>query len=384
MARRGVEAVRTWLLTEAAPFWAARGFDRLHGGTVEKLALDGAPILGGARRVRVAGRQIYVFAQLSLWGAAGALDIARALYADIERRAWLGPERGWARLIAAEGGVLDPGPDLYDTAFMAFACAWLARAAQSDAPLARAEATLDMIERHMRAPGGGFWHEGTASAPPATPRLQNPHMHLLEAAHALYETDPRPRFRDLAEELFALFRTRFRDNETGVLGEYFEADLKRLEGPKGRRVEPGHHFEWVWLAHRHATLFGADIGDVPERLAAFAERFGVDRESGRVFMEIDEGGAPLDRSSRTWTATERLKAHLALAERGGPVGPEISQTLDVLFDGFLSGPMPGAWIDHVDGEGRALAKDIPASTLYHVVLAFSEALRCAAIVDAAP
>ena len=37
----------------------------------------------------------------------------------------------------------------------------------------------------------------------------------------------------------------------------------------------------------------------------------------------------------------------------------------------------GTWIDAFDGEGRPVVKSVPASTLYHVFLAFAEVLRTA-------
>ena len=38
-------------------------------------------------------------------------------------------------------------------------------------------------------------------------------------------------------------------------------------------------------------------------------------------------------------------------------------------------PVPGAWHDHLSGAGEILSDKVPASTLYHVFLAFSELLR---------
>ena len=31
----------------------------------------------------------------------------------------------------------------------------------------------------------------------------------------------------------------------------------------------------------------------------------------------------------------------------------------------------GGWIDHYDADGQVLARDMPASTLYHIMLAFT-------------
>jgi mannose-6-phosphate isomerase len=49
------------------------------------------------------------------------------------------------------------------------------------------------------------------------------------------------------------------------------------------------------------------------------------------------------------------------------------RSFDVLMDEFLT--EDGGWIDHFAADGSILAKDMPASTGYHVVLAFAELIR---------
>jgi mannose/cellobiose epimerase-like protein (N-acyl-D-glucosamine 2-epimerase family) len=52
--------------------------------------------------------------------------------------------------------------------------------------------------------------------------------------------------------------------------------------------------------------------------------------------------------------------------------------VDTLFRHFLDpAPVPGTWIDHVDADARPRVDKIPASTLYHVFLAFAELMRVA-------
>ena len=47
--------------------------------------------------------------------------------------------------------------------------------------------------------------------------------------------------------MFELFASRFFLPGSGVLCEYFDDELKPLPGERGQIVEPGHHYEWIWL-----------------------------------------------------------------------------------------------------------------------------------------
>lgn len=50
-------------------------------------------------------------------------------------------------------------------------------------------------------------------------------------------------------------------------------------------------------------------------------------------------------------------------------------SVGLLMDRYLAHTPRGAWIDAFDAEGNSIVKTIPASTLYHVFLAFAEVLR---------
>ena len=184
--------------------------------------------------------------------------------------AWLGPDCGWARRLTA-GAALDPTPDLYDLAFVLFALAWRYKASGDRDALRRAHETVDFIEHRLRPDAGGLFPRVAAAAP----RLQNPHMHLLE------HRSPRSRRRrnhrsprSGTPELSDLFRTRFFDGRT--LAEFFTEELAAATRPEGRIVEPGHQFEWAWILASYHRVSGADVSPQAEALVAFSEAHGVD------------------------------------------------------------------------------------------------------------
>ena len=360
-------AIRRWTFDAALPFWLERGLDREHGGYVEMFDAQGmasAPY----KRTRVTGRQIYVFSHAALLGVDGAADAALHGYRFLRDRAWLDDGR-WARRMDRSGGLLDATPDLYDTAFVLFALGWYARLSNDPEPVDLALATLDRLDREFRHPAGGFAHE----LPMTGWRLQNPHMHLLEAALSLMEARPgEPRFAELAAELVELFRTRFFDGAT--LAEHFDDAWARAPGAAGRVIEPGHQFEWAWILGWRSRLTGVDTTDLSVALHAFAERFGVDPASSLTFNSVDDRGGSLDRRSRTWPNTERIKGALALYEliERDPWA-DVASSTGVLLTKFLR--PQGDWSDEVDGGGEPMVSTVPTSTLYHVFLAFTEALR---------
>jgi N-acylglucosamine 2-epimerase/mannose-6-phosphate isomerase len=55
--------------------------------------------------------------------------------------------------------------------------------------------------------------------------------------------------------------------------------------------------------------------------------------------------------------------------------PVLGQTGKLLLERFLSHAPRGTWMDHFNANGSPKADKIPASTLYHLVIAFSEMLR---------
>jgi len=365
--------VRRWLLDEAMPFWAEKGIDRVHGGYVEELRLDGTDPAVDFKRTRVIGRQIYVFSHAALLGRDDGIALARHGYAFLTTKAWLGPGRGWARLLDRKGRVKDATPDLYDLAFILFGLGWFYRVTNDPEALGWALRTVDFIEREMRHSSGvGFLNE----KPATHPRLQNPHMHLLEAALVNLEASGAARFAALAEEVVQLFCRHLFDPATRTLAEYYNEDWTRVAGDRGRITEPGHQFEWAWILARYQRATGRDLGDCVRGLVEFAETHGVAPESGMTFNSVLDDGTVLDGSSRLWPNTERIQAAVAMFELlGRDPRPVFETSSRLLLRRFLSHTPRGTWIDKLAADGKPSAGKIPASTLYHLTIAFTEMLR---------
>lgn len=367
-----LQRVWSWAFDVALPKWARIGFYADHGGAVEALTHDGRraadePFI----RVRVVARQIYVFSHAAALGWRDGEALAARAFGFLAARRL--PDGGWPRRLTRAGDVLDSTPDLYDIAFVLFALGWRIRVAGDPEATRLAAETLSFLEARLRHPGGrGFLN----ASPSDGPRLQNPHMHLLEAALVCFDATGDARYARLAEELIDLFETRFFDPVSGSLGEYFDENWSRAPGELGRHVEPGHMFEWAWILAQGERLLGGRRHELVRRLVETAERMGVDPASGLVVNLVRDDGVPLDRGSRAWPNTERIKGWLALFELTGadPSGP-VCAAAAAVFDHYLAHPEPGAWIDRIDADGRPVPGLVPASTFYHVFLAFAELIR---------
>lgn len=361
--------VRAWMFQEALPFWGSAGVDE-KGGFREELALDGRPTDVPFKRVRTICRQVYVFSHAALLGWDPGRALSTMGYEFLVKHAWLGPDRGWAKLLSRDGEAIDPTPDLYDLAFVQFALAWRYRLTGEAEVLEKIRKTHHFIKAHLGAGAlGGYWHQ----VPPTGPRLQNPHMHLLESFLAIADAGGGESYVEAAGEIVDLFQTRFFDGRT--LGEYFTDDLRRVAGEPGRSVEPGHQFEWAWILAQYHRLSGRDVTKEALGLTEFGELC-VDAARGAVPDEVRDDGMVLRSGSRTWPNTERIKAHLGLFELiGKDPRAAVNGSVRLLLGRYLTNCPKGSWIDRFDAQGRPIATAAPASTFYHLFLAFAEVLR---------
>ncbi len=365
--RETASRVRHWLDGCAWPLWIARGIDR-DGLFFEQLDFAGNPDLTACRRVRVQGRQLFAFARALACGhEAARAPLVQAL-ATVEARCWgAGGKPGWIHMLTPDGEPLDVLRDTYDQAFMLFGLAATAQAGFPHA-LVLARRTVEFLDASLADPKAGGYFEGL---PASLPRRSNPHMHLLEAMLALFEVTGEVDWLQRADRIAALFERRFFDHQNGTLGEYFSRDLMLAQGERGQSVEPGHHFEWCWLLHRLADAGGRNYRGQASALYAFGLRHGIGN-SGFAIDECSRTGRQLRLSRRTWPQTELIKAHLAQG-----AFEHAARVCDMLLDSYLATRVPGLWVDQFDAGGEARADVVPASTLYHLVVAFEDLLRVA-------
>ena len=366
LALRAARA-RLWLTEQAWPLWAERGFARERGGFHESLDHHDASCTLAYRRLRVLARQIYVFATAARHGFSQGgelLDLALMRLHQQRGEDGLYP---WRFDLAHDP--IDQTRDLYDHAFVLLA---LSAAAPVVGVSAMRPLAVDLalrLQTRFRHTLGGFVEALPFSA--ESVRRQNPHMHLLEAALAAHQAFAEPIFADLARELGELFLDRLYQHREGVLGEFFAQDLSPL---LPLTVEPGHHYEWVWLLDRLVPLMAhpEPLRDAADTLYAFATRHGICPFRRVVRDQLDGHGQVVADTARLWPQTERLKAELVHGHAA-----RIAEADDVLA-AFLAHGRDGLWAERMDRAGNFSNEAAPASSLYHVTCALTALIDAAA------
>ncbi|MGH7024637.1 MAG: AGE family epimerase/isomerase [Caulobacteraceae bacterium] len=348
------DRLKAWLLDRAFPIWWNPGADLEHGGFHDRLDADGRPI-PGAKRARVAARQVFAYAAAGEMGWSGpwreAMDHGLAFLEAGHRRA-----DGLYRSYAPSA---DSAVDLYDQAFVLLAWASAARHGDADAG-GRARALLDRLPRETA--GGFACLEGAGLD-------ANPNMHLFEASLAWTGIDRSGPWHDAASGQARLALTRLIDPATGAQSELFGAGWAAPDAGE-RAIWPGHQFEWAWLLLRWSLNSGDSAAVAAAlRLIEVGERSGVDAARRVAINALDGNLRVIDPGTRLWPQTERLRAALlAGAVTGDPALWDRAAEAATALWKFLDVPTPGLWRDSLEVDGLTA----PASSLYHIVGAVLE------------
>ncbi len=341
--------IHTWLMETALPLWREHGMDPRTGTAWEALSHSAVPLHHMERRLRVQLRQSYSFATL------GETRLSSQLFRWVMQNGF-DPETGnLAARLSPDMGILSAPHDLYDLAFAALAAAAQIRAGINiTQDLARIEAAID----RLKAPEG--WYEDSTHS---VPRRQNPHMHLFEAFIELYDITGVTRFLDTAEECLALFRNSFLQAD-GRLLERFDLNWVPVEDAT-QTIEPGHMAEWIYLLDRYEEVTtkasNVDLMHLWQAVLVRRDATGL----------LPDHSDPISTTRRLWPQTELLKATCVMARRGLVPQDNATKLMQQIKDAYLTTPVPGGWYDKRGTDGSLLSENMPSSTFYHIVVAFS-------------
>ncbi len=368
---------RQWLTDHALPLWLENGI-HADGSFVENLSREAKP-LPGSQRCMVQARQIYSFCEavrMGLWTKDKIAPIVtRATESFIQRYSM--PSGAFTHLVE-EDGEQSPLVDLYAQSFALFGLANAFELTGDVKFKERALQHIDYLYKERRLLGGSGFSEYVGGE---VAFEANPHMHLFEASLAWMRVDADEfQWRNLADEISGLCVGRFVDRETGALCEHFDVNWKPLRQNNLFVFEPGHHYEWAWLLLQYEKLTSASAGAIPLLLFEVAEKYGVDAKTGLAVDEVWSDGRVKKGSSRFWPQTERIKASVCLAEEAET--EELKQGFLRVSDQaaaglfkFLDPVKPGLWEDMLLENGKFTDLYVKASSLYHIICAWSEYIR---------
>ncbi|MGF7150927.1 mannose-6-phosphate isomerase [Sphingomonas zeicaulis] len=364
-----------WVRNVAIPRWAVLGFDADKGRFHERLDLNGRPV-SVPHRAMVQARQIYVYADAARrgWYADGAPLAERAMRHVLDEFALRDGRITSVSFSLAEGSTAGSSVrDAYAHAFILFALAALFRLDGNKAWLDEADAVLRFIDSRLTDPVHGGLFDAVPSADGT--KRQNPLMHLLESCLFLHQAASDRGYLARADALIDLFNTRLFDRRHDVLLEYFGEDwAPHQDEAKRDAVEPGHHFEWVWLLAEYRRLGGMRSIAFAEPLYAVARAHGV-LAGGVIVDELRGVDRSIAKSShRIWPHTEAIKAAGVRYQAGDHEARGLADAAaGALLAHFLDKPFTGGWIDQLDSMLEPTVSHIPASSLYHLTLAATEA-----------
>ena len=367
-------SVAAEFITKALRVWADAGVDPRDSDFVEALSIEGKPIAELPRRGRTQARQVLTFAMAHAMGDdpdGHLLDVASRGYDTLQRK-YMHTGGGLLMAVNPDGSVADGHRYGYELAFLLMAQGWLHRATGEARYAADAEAVWSWLEDNLRDPE----HDGFRIGLPTDrdiPRQQNPHMHLFEACLLNLENIGGDNWRERLTWLYGLFCQHFFDGEEGCIREFFDGDWN-LHALWGDRLEPGHHFEWTWLLGYYARM----TGEIPRRLFkvyAYGIRHGLS-DTAFGWDEIRPQGVESRATSRLWVQCEVFKGHLTLWTLTGDDAYRqmADSVLARIIEVYLNLDS-GCWHDQFDKSGQLISGNSPASTLYHLYVAFAEYRR---------
>jgi mannose/cellobiose epimerase-like protein (N-acyl-D-glucosamine 2-epimerase family) len=334
------------------PVWRGPGFNAALGLAYEAVApRDHAPLPPKRYRAMACARQLFVFSE------AGDLAHAATLFESLRHYFQDRKHGGWFYSVDASGAPLERQKDLYTHAFVVFACAHYAKKSGSADALALLDETSRLIEARFSS-GGDLLNAALAEDFVTTldTPLQNPLMHLAEAWLAAREVTGDATYDKRLAQLARSVADAFVHQPSGCIAEL-------PMGAPGNRLEPGHQFEWYFLAlgSGHAAFEAAGLTGKLARAFDFAQQHGVDEETGGVCAALDETGRVIDGTQRIWAQTEYLRA---LATRGDDIGEQIER----FAARFLH---ETGWVECRSADGAITRAEMPSTTPYHLATSYA-------------
>lgn len=370
MLNNSLSGCQAFVFEQLLENWAQYGINPEHGFSYESMNLDWSINSIGRLRLLTQCRQLYTFSHAyQLESKAEWYDKLTPLFHFITKHYF--QEDRWIFSLNDDLSIQEQHSDAYALAFVLLSFSYYYQVTQDNKALHYMEKTHLFLTTHMQAPTGGFYESYPIDINQT--RRQNPHMHLLEGYIAAFNTTQNEDYKNAIKSLLPLALEHFYDKKTKTLREFFHSDWT-LDNEIGNQVEPGHHFEWVWLLYEANKIVpNIEHTDLAQHLWSTATRHGL-ASNGGIYNQIDGNSYhPIDKAKRIWPITEYLKAITAI-----PIGKEekihrIENTLEFLQSHYFL--KNGGWNEYLNEDNAAKDYPLPGTSSYHIFLGLAEVIR---------
>lgn len=351
------------------PNWVNYGLSP-QGYSYESLALNWTHNPVGRIRLLTQCRQLYTLSHASELGyLKGFEEQIRSLFNFTVDHYFV--EGRWIFSRNDNLDLLDQKSDAYALAFVLLSFSHYHRLTGDQTALEYINQTEQFLVTNMRHPKGGFY-EAFPIEPHVT-RRQNPHMHLLEGFVAAYHATKEAKYLKHIEDMCELAHLYFVEPKTQTLREFFKSNLT-LDDESGHLVEPGHHFEWVWLLHQTYQITGRQQDlKLAAQLWHSATQFGMADNGGIINSFDGNTGKAVDAEKRIWPITEYLKACCVISISNEERFERIEAALAFMQTHYFLDN--GRWVEYLDTHNNSKGFPLPGTTGYHIFLGLAEVLK---------
>jgi N-acylglucosamine 2-epimerase len=359
----------TELLERVVPFWERHSVDREHGGYHNCLDRDGT-CYDTTKHSWMQGRQAWMFSTLyrTVEERDGWLEVAR-LGVDFLRDHALRPNGHVFFSLTEDGQPIYQQRKIFSECFYVMGLAGYAHAAGRDDLLQEAKDELHVIWDWAFdwSQVGRPAHEGQPNAQSlAVPMI------LLNLIEVVTNGDV-DAYQAEIEDCLTRIKRHVQTDTQHVL-ETVRPDGTRLDGPKGRLLNPGHAIEAGWFVQHWAQRLNRPaLQDLATAIIRWSFETGWDDDEGGIFYFLDaEGYSPTQLEwfmKLWWPHCEALYAHLLnYALTGDDADWEAFQQVDrYTFEHFPDREY-GEWFGYLDRAGRTTHrfKGAPYKGCFHV------------------
>jgi mannobiose 2-epimerase len=310
-------------------FWYPSTLDRTNGGYIINHNAKGVPNPAGSKGIVTQARQVWLFSRLARDGyrRREMLDAAEHGFRFLRDRMWDKRNGGFYWEVDASGTKsIRPKKHMYGQSFGLYAIAEFCLASKSRPALAFADESFRLWEAKAHDPRyGGYleyfnedWtpaaadEQGYLSAP-ASLKLMNTHLHLMEAMTTYVRAGGSAKARERLRELVDIeSNTVVRKSLPACTDRYERNWTPRLEGREAR-VSYGHDLENIWLiidALSALEISPWPFADLFRGLFAYSVKYGYDERNGGFWYTGEFNQAADDRQKSWWVQAEAVVSAL--------------------------------------------------------------------------